>query len=136
MGSNSKGFFTASMIFLIIIVVIIGVSSFFSPGPLLFSEDFENAARNQQYTHCPNFFTVVDGRLRVTVANSYSGCAVQLSNEYEEFVFTAYVHPVGDVHDGSINIIFGQADGRAYEVQYRPEEEQINHIETSTRSFA
>jgi len=134
MSTNTKGLFIASIIFLTIIVVIIGVSSFFSPGPLLFSEDFENTTRNQQYTHCPEFFTIVDGRLRVTVANSYSGCAVQLPNEYEEFVFTTYVHPVGDVHDGSINIIFGQADGRAYEIQCRPKEEQVNVIGTVTNA--
>jgi hypothetical protein len=130
MASNSKGFFTASVIFSIIIVVVIGVSAFLSPGPLLFSEDFENATRNQQYTPC-QAFTIVDGRLRVTIENSYSGCAVQLPNGYEEFVFTAYVRPVGDVQDGSINIIFGQAGDHSYEVQYRPEKEQVNFIETA-----
>lgn len=133
MGTNTKGLFVASLIFLTIIVVISGVSSFFSPGPLLFSDDFGNATRNRQCTVCPGF-TIVEGRLRVTVEDRNMGHDILLPYEYEEFAFTIYVHPVGDMHDGSVNIIFGQAGDHSYEIQYRPEKEQVNFTETTTNS--
>ena len=133
MSTNAKGLFIASIIFLTIIVVIIGVSSFFSPGPLLFSDDFGNATRNQQFPVCPGF-TIVEERLRVTVEDPYMGRAITLVSEYEEFVFTIYVRPVGDVHDGSVNIFFGQASDHSYEIQYRPEKEKINFTETATNT--
>ncbi len=133
MNAGKKDLFTATALFLTIIILMPVALWFFNPAPMLFSEDFENTERNKQYTPCAAF-TIEQGRLRVTVAQSYSGCSVQIPNEYEEFTFTASVYPVEDVHDGSINILFGQAEDYMYEVQYRPKEEQVNVIHTVTNS--
>lgn len=102
----------------------------FNPPPLVFSEDFENAERNQQYLPCAAF-TIVGGRLRVTVAESHSGCAVRLPDEYDSYTFTASVYPVQEIYDGSINILFRQSDDGGYEIQFRPNEQQVNFIETA-----
>ena len=131
--NSNKNLLGALIILATIIGLTILLSWSFSPPPLLFSENFENAERNQQYLPCAAF-TIEQGRLRVTVAESHSGCAVQLPYEYEEFTLATSVYPVADVHDGSFNIIFGQADGRAYEVQCRPKEEQVNVIGTITNA--
>ena len=128
--TNSKNLFIASAIFLAIIVLAIFLAWRFSPLPLIFSEDFENPERNQQYLPCAAF-TIEEGRLRVTVAESHSGCAVRLPNEYDDVTFIGSVHPVQDVYDGSINVLFRQNDNGGYEIQFRPNERQINFIETA-----
>jgi hypothetical protein len=95
--------------------------------PVVFSESFDNTERNKHYTPCAAF-TIVDERLRVTVAQPYSGCAVPLPNEYENFTFTAKVFPVEDVHDGSINFLLRQGPGGWYEIQLRPNDQQVKFI--------
>lgn len=128
--TNSTDFFTASTIFLSIIVLAILLAWRFSPALLVFSEDFEDAERNQQYLPCAAF-TIEQGRLRVTVAESHSGCAVRLPNEYDDMTFTESVYPVQDIYDGSINVLFRQGDKGGYEIQFRPNEKQVNFIETA-----
>jgi hypothetical protein len=128
--TTPKDLFTASAIFITIIVLTILLAWRFSPISQVFSEDFENFQRNQQYLPCAAF-TIVNGRLRVTVAESHSGCAVRLPNEYGNMTFTESVYPVQDVHDGSINVLFMQSDNGGYEIQFRPNEQDVNFIETA-----
>lgn len=98
---------------------------------MIFSEDFENNERNQQYLPCAAF-TIVDGRLRVTVAEPHSGCAVRLPKEYDDFTLIESVYPVQEVYDGSINLLFKQNnDNVGYEIQFRPNLQQVNFIETA-----
>lgn len=123
-----KGSFVfAWVLFIVIVLLSVALAWIFSPLPLVFSENFENPERNQQYLPCAAF-TIVDERLRVTVAEPHSGCAVPLPNEYENFTFTTTVLPVEDVHDGSINVLLRQGSGGWYEIQFRPERQQINFI--------
>jgi hypothetical protein len=129
-GTNTKSILGASIIFTAIIVLAVILSWRFTPPPLLFSEDFENTERNQQYLPCAAF-TIEQGRLRVTVAQSHSGCAVRLPNEYDDYTFTTSVYPVENVYDGSVNILFRQNDNGGYEIQFRPNEQQVNFIETA-----
>jgi len=130
---NSKDFYSAFGIFMLIIIIAAILAGVFSPAPLLFSEDFENAERNKQYLPCPAF-TIQQDRLRITVDHSFSGCAVALPNEYGDFTFTASLFPVGDVYDGSANILFKQGGDGGYEIQLRPNKQEINFIETVKNS--
>jgi len=128
--TNPKNLFIGSVIFTAIIILAIFLAWRFSPSPLIFSEGFENAERNQQYLPCAAF-TIVNGRLRVTVAESHSGCAVRLPNEFDNFTLTESVYPVQDIYDGSINILFKQNDDVGHEIQFRPNLQQVNYIETA-----
>lgn len=127
---GTKDLWIASGIFTTIIVVSILLAWRYSPSPLMFSEDFEDAERNQQYLPCAAF-TIVEGRLRITVAESHSGCAVRLPNEYGDITFTESVYPVPEVYDGSINVLFRQNDNGGFEIQFRPNQQQVNFIETA-----
>lgn len=122
--TKPKDLIIAWTIFTTIVVLSTLLAWIFSPSPTIFSETFDNNERNQQYLPCAAF-TIVDERLRVTVAEPHSGCAVQLPNKYEDFTFTANVFPVNDVHDGSINILVRQGNKGWYEIQFRPKEQQI-----------
>ena len=44
---------------------------------------------------------------------------------------TESVYPVQDVYDGSVNVLFRQSDSGGYEIQFRPNEQQVNFIETA-----
>jgi hypothetical protein len=125
--TKPKDLIIALSIFTTIIVLSILLAWMFSPSPVIFSETFDNNERNQQYLPC-EAFTIVDERLRVTVTEPHSGCAVRLPNEYEDFTFRANVYPVDDVHDGSINILVRQGSKGWYEIQFRPNEQQINFL--------
>ena len=105
----------------------------FNPAPVVFSEDFENPERNQQYLPCAAF-TIEQGRLRVTVAESHSGCAVRLPNEYDNYTFTASVYPVQNIYDGSINVLFHHSHAGGYEIQFRPNLKEFNFMETAKNS--
>lgn len=128
-GTSSRSFLGALLIFTIILALVLLLAWRFSPRPLIFSEDFDHAERNQQYASC-KFFTIEQSRLRITPPQSYCGCAVQLPNEYDEYTFTASVYPVGEVHDGSVNLLFGGDNNIWYEIQFRPNVKQLNFIET------
>lgn len=123
--TKPKDLIVALTIFTTIIVSSILLAWVFSPSPVIFSETFDNIERNQQYLPCAAF-TIVDERLRITVTEPHSGCAVRLPDEYENFTFTANVFPVNDVYDGSINILVRQGSKGWYEIQFRPKEQQIN----------
>ena len=82
--TKPKDLIVALIIFATIVVLAILLAWRFNPSPLVFSEGFENAERNQQYLPCAAF-TIVEERLQVTVAESHSGCAVRLPNEYDDF---------------------------------------------------
>lgn len=125
--SRGRSFVGAFLLFLVIIFLSIFLAWMFSPLPVIFAENFDNNERNQQYLPCAAF-TIVDERLRVTVAEPHSGCSVRLPNEYEDFTFTANVFPVDDVHDGSINVLVRQGYGGWYEIQFRPKAQQVNFI--------
>jgi hypothetical protein len=123
-----KGSFAgAFLLFLMIVFLSSLLAWMFSPLPVIFAATFDNNERNQQYLPCAAF-TIVDERLRVTVAEPHSGCSVRLPNEYENFTFTANVFPVDNVHDGSINLLLRQGYDGWYEIQFRPETQQINFI--------
>lgn len=126
--TNPKNLFGGLFILAGIIASALILAWMFSPPPLLFSEDFENTERNQQYTVC-EFFTIEQGRLRITIPQRYFGCAITLPNGYDEYTFAASVYPVGEVHDGSINLLFGQNHNISYEIQFRPNARQFNFIE-------
>ncbi len=128
--TKPKNLIVALTIFTTIIVLAILLAWRFSPSPVIFFETFDNNERNQQYLPCAAF-TIVDERLRITVAESHSGCAVRLPNEYDDFTLTESVYPVQDVYDGSINVLFKQSDSGGYEIQFRPNEQQVNFIETA-----
>lgn len=70
----------ALLIFTGIIASVFLLAWMFSPSPLVFGEDFENEERNQQYSIC-KYFSIEQGRLRITIPQSYFGCAVRLPNE-------------------------------------------------------
>lgn len=125
---NTKNLLGALLILTVIIASTLLLAWMFSPRPLAFAEDFENDDRNQQYSTC-KFFTIEQGRLRITIPQSYFGCSISLPNEYEEYTFTTLVYPVGDVHDGSVNFLFGQNNNISYEIQFRPNVQQFNFIE-------
>lgn len=127
MKTNSKNLVVSIAIFFWLVVLSIFLVWMFSPSPVIFSEPFDNNERNQQYLPC-DAFKIVDEKLRVTVTEPHSGCAVRLPNEYENFTFTATVLPVGDVHDASINLLLRQESGGWYEIQFRPEVKQVNFI--------
>lgn len=132
-ATSTKGLFIALLIFGGINIVVFFLVWFFNPLPLEFSENFENNERNKQYLPCAAF-TIVQERLRVTVDQSHSGCAVRLPNEYENFEFTVSVYPVQDVKDGSINILFRQNTNGWYEIQFRPKVQQFNFIELANNT--
>lgn len=117
----------AFALFVLIIVISSLLAWIFSPQPVIFAETFDNNERNRQYLPCAAF-TIVEERLRVTVAEPHSGCAVRLPNEYDDFTFTANIYPVGEVHDASINILVRQGTKGWYEIQFRPNEQQVNFI--------
>jgi hypothetical protein len=127
---TTKSLADGLIVLAIIIAVVILLAWRFSPLPVIFSEGFENEERNQQYLPCAEF-RIEQGKLRITVLSSYTGCAVRMPNEYENYTFTASVYPVDDVHDGSINLLFAQSDNGGFEIQYRPKEKQVNFIETA-----
>jgi hypothetical protein len=131
--TSTKNLLAALLIFAGIIVFVIVLAWRFDPASLVFSENFENPERNQQYLPCAAF-TIEQGRLRVTVAESHSGCAVRLPNEYDDYTFTASVYPVQEVYDGSINVLFNQSDMGGYEIQFRPKLKEFNFIETAKNS--
>lgn len=127
-ATRRKGSFVgAFLLFLVIVLLPILLAWMFSPLPVIFNESFDNPERNQQYLPCAAF-TIVDERLRVTVAEPHSGCSVRLPNEYEDVTFTANVFPVDDIYDGSINLLVRQGYGGWYEIQFRPRAQQVNFI--------
>jgi hypothetical protein len=125
--ANSRSFIVACLLLTIIVLLTVLLAWMFSPLPVIFTETFDNNERNQQYLPCAAF-KIVDERLRVTVVEPHSGCAVRLPNEYEDFTFTANVFPVNDIHDSSINILVRQGDKGWYEIQFRPKEQQVNFL--------
>lgn len=129
--SHKGSFAVAILLFLLIVLLPVLLAWMFGPSPVIYSETFDNDERNQQYLPCAAF-TIVDERLRVTVTEPHSGCAVRLPNEYENFTLTANVFPVEDVQDGSINILVRQGYGGWYEIQFRPKVQQINFLSFAT----
>lgn len=130
---DSKDLFIACIILATMIILSILLAWRFSPSHQVFSEDFENAERNQQYLCCSSF-TIDQGKLRITIDQTYYGCAVSLPQEYGNFTFNSSVYSVQDFHDGSINFLFRQGDNGGYEIQFRPNKQQINFIETTKNS--
>jgi hypothetical protein len=124
---RSRSLAVAFLLFMVLVLIFALLEWMLTPLPLIFSEKFKDPGRNQQYLPCAAF-TIVDERLRVTVAEPHSGCAVRLPDEYEDFTFIASVFPVGDVHDASVNILVRQGYGGWYEIQFRPKEQQVNFI--------
>jgi hypothetical protein len=130
-ASSPKNLFVALLIFVFIIIIMMFLSWRLSPPPLIFSEDFGNTERNQRYVCCSSSFTVEQGRLRITIHQTYYGCSVELAKEYDNFTFMSSVYPVQNVYDGSVNLLFRQGDNSGYEIQFRPSKQQINFIETA-----
>lgn len=132
--SNIKNYYKdlviAWSIFIFVIALSILLAWRFNPLPVVFSETFDDNERNQQYLPCAAF-TIVDERLRITVTEPHSGCAVRLPELYNDFTFTASAYPVQDVYDGSINILYRQNTNGWYEIQFRPKEQQFNFMELS-----
>lgn len=126
--SSPKSFAVAAVIFTVIVLLSVVLAWMFTPMPVVLSEKFDNEERNRHYTPCAAF-TIHQERLRVTVAESHSGCAITLPNEYEDFTLTASIYPVQDVQDGSANILFRQNGNGWYEIQFRPARQQFNFID-------
>ena len=120
---------TAIITALVIITITIACIfvAMYSQSTLIFSEDFEDPDRNQQYL-TRHAFTIEQNRLRIKIEASFSGCDVALPNQFDDFTFITSLFPVGDTADGSANLLFRYSDSGWYEIQFRPNQKQVNVI--------
>ncbi len=99
---------------------------------LIFSERFEENEQNKRYLTSPAF-SIKQGRLRITIDQSFTGVAVALPNQYDDFTFLTSLFPVGEPHDGSANLILRYSSAGWYEIQFRPGQQQIHVMKVVKR---
>jgi hypothetical protein len=89
--------------------------------PLLLSERFDKNNNNFKSYLFQEPLEVINGKLRLTMNQTFTGVVFNLPGQYETFStieFEAY--PVGEISDASVNIVFLKQGDDWYEYQVRP----------------
>jgi hypothetical protein len=100
--------------------------------PILFFDDFNSSETNQKYTG--DNVSVVNDRLKLIVNDSERGAMTSSLGQYDAFTIEFFVFPVGEIYDGSANIIFGKHDDESYELQLRLRDHQFQFLKNELRN--
>jgi hypothetical protein len=99
--------------------------------PVLWVEDFSDASAVNTYglgSDSSNRIVVERQRAHIYVNNAETGLAFPLFGQYEAFILEFKVYPVGEIYDGSVNILFLKHGSGWYELQIRLRRQQIQFL--------